>query len=144
MPSRSIKKVAIDLPHAGLSYNPSLEAHQDLLRAAYEIELQREVEASKQQELKEKMEALKRLTVEDAGEDGLDPSKKFKGMRIDVPDDATPNFDFADEETTNFVPVKKASVRKTKSEKAKAARSRAEVCMFSKSSQSLYIEPLRF
>lgn len=112
-----------------MSYNPSLEAHQDLLRTAHEIELRREADVEKGRKEKETMEAMKRLNDADLDEDERDPTKRFKGMTIDVPESGSPDEEVvdADEPGTSEVPVKKTGVRKTRTQKAKAARSLAEV-----------------
>lgn len=110
-----------------MSYNPSLEAHQDLLRSAHEIELKREADIEKGREEKETMEAMKRLNEADLDEEDRDPSKRFKGMKIDVPEAEVAYGEESEEPATSEVPVKKNGVRKTRTQKAKAARSLAEV-----------------
>ena len=46
-PREIINVPAVEAPHAGASYNPPLEAHQDLLLVAYKVEQQRIAEAEK-------------------------------------------------------------------------------------------------
>ena len=46
-PREIINVPAVEAPHAGASYNPPLEAHQDLLLEAYKVEQQRIAEEEK-------------------------------------------------------------------------------------------------
>ena len=46
-PREIINVPAVEAPHAGASYNPLLEAHQDLLLEAYKVEQQRIAEEEK-------------------------------------------------------------------------------------------------
>jgi nucleolar protein 53 len=123
LPSRKIDRAAVELPHAGLSYNPSYEAHQALLRAAHEVETRREAEGNAWREKKEQMEAMKRVKESDDGA----ATALFNGMVIDVPED-NEDAGLADQSTDAAIIVaKKAPARKTRQQKLKAARLHSEV-----------------
>lgn len=49
-PTAAVHQPAVAVPHAGASYNPTMEDHQALLRQAHEIEAQKEAESIKLQE----------------------------------------------------------------------------------------------
>lgn len=49
-PTAAVHQPAVAIPHAGASYNPTMEDHQALLRQAHEIEAQKEAESIKLQE----------------------------------------------------------------------------------------------
>ncbi|KAI7885507.1 tumor suppressor protein Gltscr2 [Lichtheimia hyalospora FSU 10163] len=49
-PTAAVHQPAVVVPHAGASYNPTMEDHQELLRQAHQVELQKESEARKLEE----------------------------------------------------------------------------------------------
>jgi len=117
-PHKLISMPAVPAPHAGTSYNPPVDAHQELLRKAVEIEEKREEKRAKEGEVKEKM--VKARTLEDGEEGAL-------GMVVGKPDEH-------EEEDEDEVPewqgvVKQQQSRKTKAQRKKAAKILAEVCL---------------
>lgn len=124
LPSRMIDRAAVELPHSGLSYNPSYEAHQSLLRTAHEVETRREAKENAWRGTKEQMEAMKRLKDGDDGE----VTTRFNGMLIDAPDGNNGDVNPDDRSTeTAVIAPKKAPIRKTRQQKLKAARLQSEV-----------------
>ncbi|TFK32719.1 ribosome biogenesis protein Nop53/GLTSCR2 [Crucibulum laeve] len=117
-PKSRIEIPAIVAPHQGASYNPPAEAHQELLMQAAEIEIQRLKDQEKLAEVKKKIEAGALRVVADQDE------SMAPGMTLDAAD--------ADEEEEvaepdeQGIPKKKATVRKTKAQKHKAAKQLAE------------------
>ncbi|THU84557.1 P60-like protein [Dendrothele bispora CBS 962.96] len=104
-PHKLISLPAVPAPHAGTSYNPSVDAHQELLREAMEVEEKREEKRVKESEVKEKMGA--------------------SGMVVDKVDEQGEGGEADDEEEWQGV-VKKQTSRKTKAQKKKAAKLLAE------------------
>ena len=49
-PTAAVHQPAVVVPHAGASYNPTMEDHQELLRHAHQVELEKENEARKLEE----------------------------------------------------------------------------------------------
>lgn len=110
---------AIDEPHQGSSYNPPVGAHTELITKANRLEEKRFEEAEKLKAIKEKISGAVGDGV--PGEDGV-PA----GMVVDN----NANSDDEDGEVGDGddAPLpKKMPARKTKQQKAKAARQRAEV-----------------
>lgn len=119
---------AVPVPHAGASYNPSEAAHTELLRAAHEAELRRVQEA-------EALEALKARIVSARHVDGGNDDGGAPGMLIDKPGEGV-------EDQEDHVPAdqsqggldatanatKSVLQRKTKQQRRKAEKLRAEVC----------------
>ncbi|CAE6440221.1 unnamed protein product [Rhizoctonia solani] len=97
-------------PEAGMSYNPTYEDHQELLRTAHEREAKRVEDAEKVEAVRRRMEAA----WEHKG-DGI-----LEGMLIDVGEE-----DEEDEEAEQLDPVKPPQ-RKTAQQRKKAARALAE------------------
>ena len=111
---------AIDEPHLGSSYNPPVEAHTELLTKANQAEEKRFEEAERLKAIKEKISGAVGDGV--PGQDGV-PA----GMVVDE------NVDSDEEDAVDVdVPLrKKLPARKTKQQRAKAARQIAEVNLFS-------------
>lgn len=114
----TIEVPAIVEPHQGTSYNPPVQAHQELLLQAHEKEEQRIRAAEKLADVKEKMESAKR----DVEEPNLAVAS---GMRLYE--------DIADEDEDESAPdggadiaAKRLPPRKTQAQRRKAARLLAE------------------
>ncbi|KAL0569997.1 hypothetical protein V5O48_011965 [Marasmius crinis-equi] len=111
-PRKAIQLSAVPTPHAGMSYNPPVAAHQELLLQAHSAEEKKEKEAEKTREVKERMQKAKEL--EEIGVNNPRP-----GMTIDEPGDEEEE----EEETpTGEVITKKMPERKTKAQRKKEAR----------------------
>ena len=119
---------AVPAPHPGTSYNPPEAAHTALLRAAHEAELRRVQEA-------EALEATKVRILKARQVDGGNGDGGAQGMVIDKPgavadqtQDGTEQHDFdaARSEGVHAAP-KPAPLRKTKQQRRKAEKLRAEV-----------------
>jgi len=114
---------AVPVPHAGTSYNPPEAAHTELLRAAHEAELRRVQEA-------EALEATKARLLSARHADGGSGDGGAPGMLIDKPgegvkEDSVP----ADQSQDGLdATTKSAPQRKTKQQRRKAEKLRAEVC----------------
>jgi nucleolar protein 53 len=114
---------AVPAPHAGTSYNPPEAAHTELLRAAHEAELRRVQEA-------EALEATKARILSARHADGGNGDGGAPGMLIDKPgegveEDSVP----ADQSQDGLdATTKSAPHRKTKQQRRKAEKLRAEVC----------------
>ncbi|KAF9266567.1 P60-like protein [Marasmius fiardii PR-910] len=111
-PRTHIQLPAVPLPHAGMSYNPPVAAHQELLLQAHSAEQKKEKEADKLKEVKERIEKARAL--EEVGELEARP-----GMIVDQPGD-----DDEEEEQTpsREVITIKMPERKTKAQRRKEAR----------------------
>ncbi|TCD63424.1 hypothetical protein EIP91_005425 [Steccherinum ochraceum] len=116
-PRTDIAVSAVPAPHEGTSYNPLLDAHQALLRAAHEAEAKRVQDAEELKGVKEKI--LNARRVAEDGDNGLGAP----GMFVDVPGEDAVDEDSDDGEEK---PTKKMPERKTKKERIKAAKRRAE------------------
>lgn len=110
---------AIAEPHQGTSYNPPLDAHTELIVKANNMEERRAQEAERLVEVKDRIgKAIAVL--------GLDAQEGVaSGMVVDDRADEKGDVEQEDEEEKPL--AKKAPERKTKQQKAKAARLRAEV-----------------
>ena len=120
-PRSSIALAAVPAPHEGTSYNPPVTAHQDLLRAAHEVEEEKLRDAEELEAMKSKMEKARVAAAADAavGEtEGLAPGMKVGEILEDAADTA---------EGAEPLPPKKMPGRKTKQQRKKAERLRAEV-----------------
>jgi nucleolar protein 53 len=124
-PRAAIALPAVPAPHAGTSYNPPEAAHTSLLRAAHEAELRRVQEA-------EALEAIKAriLGARHSGGDG-----GALGMLIDKPGEGeegcapTEDQDGLEQYDSAGLEKKKSALqRKTKQQRRKAEKLRAEVC----------------
>jgi nucleolar protein 53 len=119
---------AVPVPHAGTSYNPLEAAHTELLRAAHEAELRRTREAEALEETKTRI-----LSARHADGEG-----SMQGMLIDKSGDgpAEQHSQDALEGDESFSPgsgapaatqTKTAPQRKTKQQRRRAEKLRAEV-----------------
>ncbi|KAJ7578394.1 ribosome biogenesis protein Nop53/GLTSCR2 [Mycena floridula] len=111
-PRHAIDAPAIAEPHQGTSYNPPVNAHQELLLKAHEIEEKRVNDAAKMAEFKAKIDSAWHVPQ--------DPPGVPPGMRVDV----VPAQDLDEEEEE--VIAKPMPERKTKQQRRKAARVLAE------------------
>ncbi|KAL0067837.1 hypothetical protein AAF712_005005 [Marasmius tenuissimus] len=109
-PRKIIELAAVPPPHAGMSYNPPVTAHQELLLQAHSSEEKKEKEAEKTREVKERME--KARVLEEVG--GVD---RRPGMTVDEPVE-----DDEEETPSGEVITKKMPERKTKAQRKKEAR----------------------
>lgn len=100
---------AVQLPEQGTSYNPTYEAHQDLLQTAHDREVKRMEETEKAEEVRRRMEAAWENMDDD-------------GMRVDADDEYE---DEEEEEAEDLGPVRPPQ-RKTALQRRKAARLQAE------------------
>ncbi|KAG6841158.1 hypothetical protein C0991_001286 [Blastosporella zonata] len=113
----TIELHAVVEPHQGTSYNPPVEAHQELLLQAHEAEERRIREAEKRAEVKEKMESAKR-EVEEANPGVATGMKLHHEIEMDENEEEEGN----EEE----LPAKRPPGRKTQAQRRKAARLLAE------------------
>jgi nucleolar protein 53 len=117
---------AIVEPHQGTSYNPPVDAHQELLLKAAAVEEKRLKDVEKLAAVKAKMDNALQES------DGLD-SLAAAGMTItsQVDDENAKEEEEVKVEDGqgSFLPAKLPE-RKTKAQKNKAARVLAEVCLF--------------
>ncbi|KAG9086594.1 hypothetical protein FS749_003540 [Ceratobasidium sp. UAMH 11750] len=104
---------AIQPPEPGSSYNPTYEAHQDLLQAAHQVEEKRVAEVEEAEQVRRRMEAAR-----EAGEEGIE------GMLVDV-DNETEEEEEEEEGDEVLGPVKLPG-RKTAQQRRRAARALAE------------------
>ena len=115
-PRSVIELPAILTPHQGTSYNPLANAHQDLLRAAHEVEEEETKDADKGRDVHERMAQARR--VGEVTQEGLPPGMTLHGVEEE------------EEEETAIPLVKPAPVRKTKQQRRKAQRVLEEVRLF--------------
>ncbi|KAG6867979.1 hypothetical protein C0993_008738 [Termitomyces sp. T159_Od127] len=110
-----IELQAVVEPHQGTSYNPTVEAHQELLLRAHDAEERRIREAERHAHVKEKMESAK----VDAEE--IDPGVAT-GMKLQE----EVNEEEEEEEEHAEIPAKRQPARKTSAQRRKAAQLLAE------------------
>ena len=113
-PGSAIDIPAVSVPHQGTSYNPLADAHQDLLRAAHEVEEEEMKGVDKGRDVHERIMQARRLG-DDFTQRGL-PS----GMTLHKVEEE-------EEEEPPTSLVKPAPARKTKQQRKKARRVLAEV-----------------
>ncbi|KAG9128573.1 hypothetical protein FRC07_000006 [Ceratobasidium sp. 392] len=104
---------AVQPPEQGSSYNPTYEAHQDLLRAAHEREEKRVAESEQAEQVRRRMEA--------AREEG----QGLKGMLVDEGNESKEEEYEEDEDVEVLGPVKMPG-RKTSQQRRKAAKALAD------------------
>ena len=75
VPHYDTKVEAIETPHGGQSYNPSSEQHEELLRQAYDNELQRKLKADEAAQIRRKFQSSKATSNNE--------SNLVNGMAID-------------------------------------------------------------
>ena len=109
---------AVPSPHEGTSYNPPVTSHEELLRAAIEKEKRRVKEANELAKTKEKIEQARKAGADEAME-GVPP-----GMTVQPVVDDDDGGDVGAEEA---LPARRIPERKTKKERRKAEKLRAEV-----------------
>lgn len=114
-PRNYISVPAVPSPHEGTSYNPPVAAHTSLLRQAVEAEEKRAREEEELKRTKEKLEQARRVAQAEAVEGTA------QGMAVQAAEDAN------EEQETGEVSAKKIPERKTKQERKKAEKLRAEV-----------------
>ncbi|KAI4520772.1 P60-like protein [Schizophyllum commune Loenen D] len=113
-PREIINVPAVEAPHAGASYNPPLEAHQDLLLEAYKVEQQRIADEEKFADVKARLQAARENAP------AYDPTSR-PGMLV------PPIVDDEEEEADNQDSIPRpAPTRKTKQQRAKQAKLKAE------------------
>ena len=113
-PRSVIEIPAVSAPHQGASYNPPAEAHQDLLRAAHEVEEEESKDADRGRDVHERMTRARQLG--DVIQEGLPP-----GMSLHEVEEEEK------EEETATPLVKPAPSRKTKQQRKRAQRALEEV-----------------
>lgn len=107
---------AVSVPHPGASYNPPVQAHEELLMEAYKVEQRKQEEADRLSEARKMIEEARTFAVADVTE-GV-PA----GMVIDeIQDDGEPT------PNTPAVVPKRPPVKKTKQQRARIAKQKAEV-----------------
>ncbi|KAG9007071.1 hypothetical protein FRB90_009559 [Tulasnella sp. 427] len=113
---QTIALKAVSDPHAGTSYNPAVEAHQELLRKAVDVE---EVREAKRRKLQEGRERTRQLAKE------LEEKGEKAEMAVDLPADE----DVDQEEETNATDDLQAKKKnpKKKLKRAKRAATREKL-----------------
>jgi len=106
-------------PHQGSSYNPPAAAHEELIIEACKIERRRQEEADRLAEVRRKV-AEARARAQNATE----------GLPLGMTLDEIPKDDDEPATEQDAVVPKKPSAPKTKQQRAKALRLRAEVKFF--------------
>ncbi|KAH7883124.1 P60-like protein [Phlebopus sp. FC_14] len=114
-PRHSIDVPAVSIPHQGTSYNPPVQAHEELVLEAYKVEKRREEEAHKLAEYRRRIEQAWKNVINDV------PQGVAPGMVIDLTGD-----DQEPVTTSVAVVSEKPPARKTKQQRARLARQRAE------------------
>ncbi|KAK7044201.1 hypothetical protein VNI00_007921 [Paramarasmius palmivorus] len=110
-PRNLIQLSAVPTPHAGTSYNPPANAHQELLLRAHGVEEKRVKDFEKAKEIKDRMERSRAL--EEIGAHGDVPP----GMAVDEPVENEEE----DIQQTEAI-TKKMPQRKTKAQRRKEAK----------------------
>lgn len=111
---------AVAEPHQGTSYNPPVSAHQELLRTAHEIEEQRAKTAEEHKIIRDRIAAARHAVNEDA-----EMSLPI-GMTLDTLE-GDPE---VEEESEDVKVAKPQPERKTKQQRRKAEKQKAEVLNF--------------
>jgi len=111
-PHTSLALSAVSLPHEGTSYNPSFEAHQELIATAHEAESKRLKEEAKFSGIKELM--ISAMGSQSEIEKGVPP-----GMVVDTNEHA--ESDGKEGHEGEAMSIKKATKPKTKKQRRKAA-----------------------
>lgn len=111
---------AVALPPQGASYNPPAQEHYALVVEAYKIEKRKQDEVDRLAQYRERIERAEQITTDDTA-DGVPP-----GMCLDeIDEDAEGTLP-----ESNMVVPRKPPVRKTKQQRARMERHRAEVSQF--------------
>ncbi|KAF8624704.1 hypothetical protein AX17_007035 [Amanita inopinata Kibby_2008] len=111
-PKQVIDVPAITEPHQGTSYNPPVNAHQELLLRAHEEGEKRQREAEKLAEFKEKIDKLRQEVNEE--DEGL-----ARGMKLD---EVHSEEEGEKEGDSSIISQRKVSERKTKKQRQRAAK----------------------
>lgn len=122
---------AVTLPVNGQSYNPTVEAHQELLRLAAEAEERRTAEEAQGRDVKDRMMNAKF--------DAREGDKIVGGMEVDVPasdDEEEEEVDEDEDEETRSWREKKQAESRSKKEHAKRSKARQAEVRFSSLNQS--------
>lgn len=122
---------AVTLPVNGQSYNPTVEAHQELLRLAAEAEERRTAEEAQGRDVKDRMMNAKF--------DAREGDKVVGGMEVDVPasdDEEEEEVDEDEDEETKSWREKKQAESRSKKEHAKRSKARQAEVRFSSLNQS--------
>ncbi|PVF93632.1 tumor suppressor protein Gltscr2 [Serendipita vermifera] len=106
---------AVSNPHQGTSYNPPVEAYQELLNTAVQVETKRAAEDKRYTAIKNTMYSARRPVLDDE-------VPTAEGMTVDIPDKDEENQPPTDD---IVVPVKPTK-RKTRQQKAKALKTSME------------------
>jgi len=106
---------AVSVPHPGASYNPPVQAHEELLMEAYKVEQRKQEEADRLLEAREKMDRARAFAVH-AVTEGV-PA----GMVVDEIKDVGETIAH-----TTVVVLRRLGVRKTKQQRARKAKQIAE------------------
>ncbi|EST07123.1 P60-like protein [Kalmanozyma brasiliensis GHG001] len=122
---------AIDLPHPGSSYNPTLESHEALIQQAYEIE--RRLEESEQMAQSERESWQRKLATIIAREAELreqkdDELKRYRGMDVDLPNASEEEVSEGEREELDSSDEKAGieGKRKTRAQRVRAKRARQQ------------------
>jgi nucleolar protein 53 len=117
-----IELPAVVEPHQGASYNPPVSAHQELLRTAHEIEEKKVKLAEEHKDIREKIVLARQSETGDLDE-GL-PT----GMKLDqFPDESAGGNEQVTGDSDVIVTNKSIPERKTRQQRKKAEKQRAEV-----------------
>lgn len=112
-----IEVAAVSTPHQGASYNPPAEAHQELLRAAHDVEEEESKHVDKGWDVRERMTRARQLG--EVTQEGLPTGMSLHEGKEEE-----------EEEETATPLVKPAPGRKTKQQRMKAQRALEEVTAF--------------
>ncbi|CDH50482.1 hypothetical protein RO3G_11085 [Lichtheimia corymbifera JMRC:FSU:9682] len=115
-PTAAVHQPAVAVPHAGASYNPTMEDHQALLRQAHEMEEKKEAESLK---LKEKLSYRKELD---------DIAHELEQSLEDEDEESAPESDHDEADAVQQSNNKEAK-RKTRAQRNKEKRVRLEQIM---------------
>jgi len=112
---------AIPTPHAGQSYNPTLETHAALLLQEHEKEVVRQAEYAKAEAVQAKLDEVRALRVGEGIGSGA------PGMKVDgAADDEVPE-DQEEQEQEVVVVTSTVPKRKTRQQRARAAKQLADL-----------------
>ncbi|KAI9267930.1 ribosome biogenesis protein Nop53/GLTSCR2 [Phascolomyces articulosus] len=110
-PAAMVHKASVEVPHAGASYNPTMEDHQELLKEAHAIEVKKE-------------EATKKLNEQLAYRKELDQLKSELEESISDDEDEDEGEEEEEEQGEESAKQKQEGVRKTKTQRNKEKRKR--------------------
>ncbi|KAH8112822.1 tumor suppressor protein Gltscr2 [Phellopilus nigrolimitatus] len=119
-PRATILLAAVVAPHAGASYNPPAEAHQELLRRANDKAEKQEKTHERYVSIKNRMDAARKTQAKD-----VQPGIPL-GMAVDGDAGANDEATEGEDEGAETPVSSKASVRKTQQQRRKASKLQAE------------------